>query len=132
MRFNSLRNERFIGIARTDSEYTLLQPPGGGYPAMVKSQEEWTEEKSQNHHGVWGELFEVRVEQMTEIDKIEGVPTLYDRVEINLQEIHLINLPDSMDAFNLLEKEHAIAYIYQRPTAQLKPLGNYWSNANRR
>ena len=68
-----LEEQTFVGDAVTVPGYRLYD--NGSYPAMTLSQ---------CSSVVTGELWEVDASCLAELDKIEGVPTLYQRTVVKL------------------------------------------------
>ena len=68
-----LEEQTFVGDAATVPGYKLYD--NGSYPAMIGTQ---------CHSVVTGELWKVDSRCLVELDKIEGVPALYQRVAVKL------------------------------------------------
>src|SRR2546426_1179842 len=80
---------RCLGNARTAARFALFQPPGADYPCMVKFAEQGM--------AVEGELWEVPDASIPMLDKVEGVPALYQRRVITLedgQEVQAYLMPE--------------------------------------
>jgi gamma-glutamylcyclotransferase (GGCT)/AIG2-like uncharacterized protein YtfP len=67
-----LRGSPCLGPARTIAAYTLYDL--GAYPALAAA----------GHASVAGELYDVPPELLAALDRFEGVPELYQRVEVRL------------------------------------------------
>ncbi len=82
----------FVSPARTAPEFTLWHL--GEYPAMT----------SGGHTAIRGEVYSVDADLLARLDHFEGVPTLYERV--------LVDLVDAAPAF---------AYLMKADTLQGRP-----------
>lgn len=71
-----MQGGRFVGTARLNGHHLVLYEEG--YPALVRSDEptSW----------VGGEIFEVSSDHLARLDEFEGVPTLYQRIVVTLDE----------------------------------------------
>jgi gamma-glutamylcyclotransferase (GGCT)/AIG2-like uncharacterized protein YtfP len=69
-----LRGSPCLGPARTIAAYTLFHL--GAYPAMAGGGET----------AIQGELYEVDAALLAELDAFEGVPDLYERVAVRLED----------------------------------------------
>lgn len=69
-----LENEIFLGEVRTAPQFTLISL--GPFPAIVRYKE----------NQVLGELYEVSDATLWLLDQVEGVPHLYRREEIELED----------------------------------------------
>ena len=69
-----MREARFLGVAVTAPEYTLLDL--GPFPGMIED----------GTTAVHGELYEVRPGLLAKLDRHEGVPRLYVRSEIQMMD----------------------------------------------
>lgn len=99
-RHNVLGGARFIGEARTTPGYSLFSC--GPFPAMVARMSE------EGVAGVQGELYEVDESLLDRtLDRIEGVPYLYDRGTVEIAEG---------------AAPTAVSYIYQKPVTGLPPV----------
>lgn len=87
-----MERSRFIGPARTAPNYRLVDL--GPYPAIVHAPPGAGRE-------VDGELYEVDEESLRLLDRVEGVPDLYDRQPIDVQGV----------------AGTVFGYVYQRPVA---------------
>lgn len=96
-----LRNQQFLGEATTAPSYRLFEV--GSYPALVVDD---------NGLSVEGELWEVDPECLTLLDEIEGVPTLYQRMPV------VIDDPPGVEAET---------YVYQPSVAGLAECGCRWN-----
>jgi gamma-glutamylcyclotransferase (GGCT)/AIG2-like uncharacterized protein YtfP len=67
-----LDDARFIGTARTEPQYELVDL--GGYPALLEDGET----------AVVGELYEVDASRLARLDSFEEVPSLYERKSIRV------------------------------------------------
>jgi len=68
---------KLLGVGHTKERWTLID--FGAFPAMIPG-----------NTGVKGELWEIPVEMLTSLDRYEGVPSLYQRMYI---EVRLDNNP---------------------------------------
>lgn len=104
-RSSVLRDERYLGIARTIPKYAMYQY--GGYPALVPSTEE-------TNFPITGELYEIGDEKMVHLDEIEGTAVgLFQRGEVILDEINLSHLPLSENCWTWINSRKAVAYIFR-------------------
>lgn len=92
-----LAGQRFVGPGTTATGFRLFDL--GPYPGMVRAA----------GGAVRGELFEVCDRCREELDEFEGVPTLFDRVTIELA-----------------DGTRASAYLYVRPIPADAPSGEEW------
>jgi len=99
-RAHALRDQRFLGLARTAPRYRLYDV--GDYPAMVDDQVGVSVE---------GELWEVDEEGLRAIDTIEGVPAWFQRKPVVLEH------PADTGAE---------AYFYCQSVANLADCGSRW------
>lgn len=90
-----LMNEKYLGDTGTSPDYLLVDL--GTYSGMV--------EKPQEGFSVQGELFEIPFKLITELDKIEDAPLLFN--------LEFITLADGSKAF---------AYLYKQSIAGKKIL----------
>ncbi len=98
-----LEQQRFLGPARTRSQYRLLDL--GEYPGLIRcDQEGWSIE---------GEIYEVHAGLLPVLDRVEGSPWLF--------RLDLVELEQPADV--------VLAYFYQRvdPPTPLYP-GSRWDN----
>lgn len=70
-----LQGSQFLGEIKTEPKYMLYQPPGVDYPCMAECNE---------GVAVEGELWEVI--NLTRLDAVEGVPHLFQRQTIKLED----------------------------------------------
>lgn len=94
---------RYLGIALTQPNYAIYNV--GEFPALVE--DELTVDRR-----VCGELYEVSPSTMEELDRIEGVPHLYRRGEVELDVIQLVYLPFSVEAHKQFEAKRATSYFF--------------------
>lgn len=94
-----LRNSTFICEATTKPKYRLYDC--GMYPCMVEDE---------NGVSVSGEIYEVNKKTLESLDHLEGVPWLYKRGEIEIND------------FN----EPVIAYFYQNDVNEFEDIGGSW------
>ena len=112
--------QRYLGVARTSEKFKLFHVSG------LAAMKEY-EEPSGTPEGIWGELYEVTEECLREIDEVEGVTQgLYMRKEIELDELHLTNLPLSQNVFNKLERKVALAYLFKSEIGGAKECKLFW------
>jgi gamma-glutamylcyclotransferase (GGCT)/AIG2-like uncharacterized protein YtfP len=107
-----LREQRYLGIAKTEPKYAMCAY--GGFPALV---DEKLAEKSNlvADKAVYGELYEVDDACLIELDIIEGVDHgLFERKDVALDEITLVGLPTSQLAWDSINKKTACAYFFSR------------------
>jgi gamma-glutamylaminecyclotransferase len=124
-RHNAIREQRYLGIARTEPLYGMYQ--FGGYPCLV---DEITAEQSGQTAGrsIYGELYEVDDACMAELDKIEGVSHgLFERKEIKLGEVTLSHLPTNDDVFRAIASKSAIGYHFKKNLTGARDCGPLWT-----
>lgn len=92
-----LEGEDFVGSVRTLPRYRLYA--NGQYPCLVEDEE--------NGICVEGELWRVRESTLEKLDKYEGVPDLYERRAVAIQDC----------------AEAAFAYFYQGKVNGLRECG---------
>lgn len=104
VRHGVMRNERYIGIAKTMPKYSIYQY--GNYPALINDDKGCQ---------IYGELYEVGDSCLIELDKIEGTDHgLFQRKEIDLDEVILSNLPVSENVWIGVANKKAITYFFQK------------------
>jgi gamma-glutamylcyclotransferase (GGCT)/AIG2-like uncharacterized protein YtfP len=69
-----LEHAVFVGPARTRPSFTLFSL--GPYPAMV----------AEGSTAIVGEIFDVDPPTLLRLDRLEGVPRFYDRVQVALED----------------------------------------------
>lgn len=107
-RHSALREERYIGIAKTEPKYGMYQY--GGYPAAVDSEAE----SVSIGRAIYGELYEVSDACMMELDKIEGLSQgLFHRKTMALDTVTLSRLPVAESTWVSIANKTAIAYIFK-------------------
>ena len=132
-RSSALDSSRFIGVAKTTSNYKLYDC--GTYPALVPNFVATAtcsllvgHDDTTRSGGVWGELYEVDDPVMSRLDKIEGVDVgLFGRETVRLSYFSLVNLPLSDGAVDFVEKKATIAYVYLHDVSSLEKCGTIWS-----
>lgn len=102
-RADVLRDQRFVGQARTAARYRLYET--GTYPAMVEDEAGLAVE---------GEIWEVDERCLALLDRIEGVPALYQRKPVAIDD------PPGIEADS---------YVYQESVAGLADCGCCWQGA---
>jgi gamma-glutamylcyclotransferase (GGCT)/AIG2-like uncharacterized protein YtfP len=70
---------RFVRESRTEAAFTLLDL--GPFPALREG----------GTTAVVGEVYEVTAEQLAVLDRFEGVPRLYERIMIRLEDGEMAN-----------------------------------------
>lgn len=93
-------NPKFCGKATTPPDYLLYD--NGSYPCMIQA-------TAGEGRAVEGEVYEVPDSQMVALDRLEGVPWLYERATIELP-----------------GHGPVIGYIYQRSVSQYLDCGSSW------
>lgn len=122
-RESALASERYVGTAITAPKYLLYDV--GTYPGMVSVEET----KCSSGKKVYGELYEISEDCLDSLDVIEGVKFgLYRRDLISLEDISVVSLPLSQEAFDDLRRKRAQAYLYNRDVGGLKECGVFWSS----
>jgi gamma-glutamylcyclotransferase (GGCT)/AIG2-like uncharacterized protein YtfP len=119
---------RYIGTAMTAMTapmYAMFQL--SGYPAMIDSSHPEAMDMSALKP-VWGELYEVDIACLENLDKIEGVAhNVYERRMVELQQITPILLPTCRDVFyNIFQRKMAMCYFYRQSVAGAKNCGSFW------
>lgn len=94
-----LQDAKFIKEIKTKPLYRLYDC--GPYPCMVKCE---------NGVSVEGELYEVNEKIKTQLDYLEGVPYLYNREYIEVEDFQSM----------------VIGYIYQLDVSEFKDCGASW------
>ena len=124
-RANALREQRYIGTAKTTNEYGIYTH--GGFPALV-DKELATASNVEAKNGIYGELYEVDDNCLVDLDKIEGVQfDLFERKNVNFEQIHLLRLPFHQSTFDLLDNKQAQAYFFKRSVTGCADCGSFWS-----
>jgi gamma-glutamylaminecyclotransferase len=96
--------QRFVALAQTQPGFRLYELDG--YPGMVAA--------SDDHDGVFGEIWQIDATCLAVLDAFEGVPErLYRRVAIPLLPPH--------------ENTTVEAYIYAQSTTGRRVIGNRWN-----
>lgn len=72
-----LEHARCVSVTRTAPVFTLYDL--GAYPAMVAG----------GVTAVEGEVYEVDATTLTRLDRLEGYPGYYDRIEVSLEDGHV-------------------------------------------
>jgi len=123
-RSSALREQRYIGIARTEPKYGMFGY--GGFPALV---DETLAEASgiTAKTRIFGELYEVDDACMQELDKIEGTDRgLFERRDIALGEITMTTLPSDEAVWGGLTRKVAQAYFFKKKLAGAGDCGPLW------
>lgn len=123
-RSSALREQRYIGIARTEPKYGIFGY--GGYPALV---DEALAEVSGivASKRIFGELYEVDDACMQELDKIEGTDKgLFERRDIALGEITMTSLPTDEAVWGGLTRKVAQAYFFKKKLTGAGDCGPLW------
>lgn len=97
-----LAGQTFLQVARTQPHYRLFDQ--GSYPCLVP----WDPGLS-----IEGEVYEVKEEALEQTDLLEGIPTLYDRAMIELQDF----------------EEPVLVYLYQQSVETFPDCGPCWSGS---
>ena len=105
-----LRDQRYIGIARTTPNYGLYQ--FSGFPALIT--EAQATENNLTKNNVFGELYEVNMELLPEIDRIEATDRgLFERKEVHFDTITFTQLPIEDACWQNLTHKKAEAYFFK-------------------
>lgn len=124
-RHSALREQRYIGIARTAPNYAMFGY--GGFPALV-DQELAENSGVTASNNIFGELYEVDDACMIELDKIEGVDRkLFERKEVNLESVTMVGLPTSEGVWKKIAGKKAIAYFFQLKLNGAGDVGVLWT-----
>lgn len=123
-RSSALREQRYIGIARTEPKYGMFGY--GGFPALVdETLAEASNVTAKNR--IFGELYEVDDACMQELDKIEGTDRgLFERRDIALGEITMTTLPSDEAVWGGLTRKVAQAYFFKKKLAGAGDCGPLW------
>lgn len=95
-----LRDSVFVQEAVTEPKYRLYDC--GSYPCMVKDE--------RNGQAIQGEVWDVDEDTLRRLDRLEGVPWLYQREAVALQGVEY----------------PVIAYYYQEDIRDLADCGTSW------
>jgi len=118
-RHSILEEQRYIGIARTIGQYFMFKTHS--YPCLVEAKDKFAGKK------IYGELYEVDTECLSVLDDIEGVEyNVFQRSEILLDEITIVNLPLFNETLTKLYRKTAEAYFYQKDISEYKEAGLFW------
>ena len=124
-RHNILRDQRYIGVARTTANYAMFGY--GGFPALVDQDLAEVSGVTATNN-IFGELYEVDDACMMELDKIEGVDRgLFDRKEISLDSITMVGLPMSEDVWRRVASKRAVAYFFKLKLNGAGDVGVLWT-----
>lgn len=93
-----LEGQTFIGKAETEPLYRLYNI--GPYPCMIAAE---------NGNSIIGEVYEVDANTLIRLDRLEGVPFLYDRANIKLK-----------------DGTTAVGYLFQKPVDKYRDSGSSW------
>jgi gamma-glutamylcyclotransferase (GGCT)/AIG2-like uncharacterized protein YtfP len=96
-----LRNATFVSDARTVDRFSLLDL--GSFPAMVRHPAETQ---------VSGEIYQIDANILERLDRLEGVPTLYDMHRIRVTEL------DSGEEIDVMVYLFAAGNCYRWPTVK--------------
>lgn len=123
-RNSALREQRYIGIARTEAKYGMFGY--GGYPALVdEALAEASGVVATNR--IYGELYEVDDSSMQELDKIEKTDVgLFERRDIALGEITMTSLPTDAVVWGGITRKSAQAYFFKRNLNGAGDCGPIW------
>jgi gamma-glutamylcyclotransferase (GGCT)/AIG2-like uncharacterized protein YtfP len=102
-RGHSMGNARYLGIALTTPNFAMYNV--GDYPALIT-------DNLASDHRVCGELYECDEDLLETLDRIEGVPHLYKRDTVELDTIHLVQLPTTLHTHKQFEQKRAISYFF--------------------
>ena len=102
-RGHSMQDGRYLGIALTTPSFAMYNV--GDYPALIF-------DTLAADHRVCGELYECDEDLLEVLDRIEGVPHLYKRDMVELDTIHLVQLPTTLLTHKMFEQKRAISYFY--------------------
>ena len=123
-RNSALREQRYIGIAKTEPKYGIFGY--GGFPALV---DDVLAEASGVVAGkkIFGELYEVDDACMQELDKSEGTAKgLFERRDIYLGEITMTSLPTDEATWGSLTRKVAQSYFFKKKLAGAGDCGPLW------
>jgi len=123
-RGNALREQRYIGIARTEPKYGMYGY--GGFPALV---DETLAEASglDASKRIFGELYEVDDACVMELDKIEGTDRgLFERRDVALSEITMTSLPTDDAVWGGLTRKVAQGYFFKKKLTGAGDCGPLW------
>lgn len=107
-RQSAMREERYIGIAKTMPKYGMYQY--GSYPAMVDSELDGVT----IGRAIYGELYEVSDAGMMALDEIEGTGHgLFERKPVELDTVTLTQLPVEEKTWLKIANKTAVAYVFK-------------------
>jgi gamma-glutamylcyclotransferase (GGCT)/AIG2-like uncharacterized protein YtfP len=123
-RHHALGAERYLGTAITKSEYAMYTL--GGYPCLLnKSLSEKRGVEANTH--VYGEIYEVSQECLSNLDRIEGVEyDLFERLPVNIETFTFTRLPLLKSVWQDIENKQAQAYFYKQEIKGAANCGSYW------
>lgn len=114
---NLLQGQRYVGVALTAPRYAMFQL--SGYPALIDSSD---------GKRLWGELYEVTDDCVSAMDRLEGVnQDIYERRQVELDELHPVRLPRTQEAFALFDSKKADCYFYRQSVEGARNCGSFWA-----
>lgn len=105
-----MEGQKFIGKVKTAPKYRLYAV--GWFPGLY----ELPSEDDDVGKSIEGELYEVDDECLARLDRVEGVPSLYQRRAVTVQ-----NAPASDNGEDLIQ-----SYFYNKDVSELSDAGTNW------
>jgi gamma-glutamylcyclotransferase (GGCT)/AIG2-like uncharacterized protein YtfP len=123
-RHQALSGQRYLGTATTKSEYAMYTL--GGYPCLLNKS--LCEKRGvEANTFVYGELYEVDQECLSELDRIEGVEyDLFERLPVNIESFNFTRLPLAKSVWNGVDNKQAYAYFFKQEIKGAANCGSYW------
>lgn len=123
-RSSALRDQRYIGIAKTEDIYGMFRY--GGFPALIdKTLAEVSGVTANNR--IFGELYEVDDSCIQDLDKIEGVDKgFFERRDVSLGEITMTSLPTDEAVWGSITRKTAKTYFFKQKLTGAGDCGPIW------
>mgnify|MGYP003336220795 FL=1 len=122
-RHHAVSGQRYLGTAKTKSEYCMYTL--GGYPCLLNKR--LAEKRGvEANTFVYGEVYEVTQECLTDLDKIEGVEfDLFERLPVEIDSFTFVRLPLSKTVWQSVENKQACAYLFKQEINGAANCGSY-------
>ena len=111
MRSSVMDDANYLGTALTNRDFSIFHM--GNYPALAEF-DSFTQKDRRDffQKGVWGELYECDSELIKKLDRIEGVPVLYQQDHVELEQICLVRLPTTIETAQQISDKRVKSYFY--------------------